>query len=126
MGRFITNISDLRHETGTYIAVVHHGNEASGGTKPRAYPVFDGFERRDQAATAECVELNAKTLRAMQDPHAGSLRRLFETIAHAPEQVIDSVLTNEERSRATTSGGELSRLTAQKDRYHDRSRHGAL
>ena len=35
MGRFITNISDLRHETGAYIAVVHHGNEASGGTKPR-------------------------------------------------------------------------------------------
>jgi RecA-family ATPase len=35
MGRFIANISDLCHETGAHIAIVHHGNEASGGTKAR-------------------------------------------------------------------------------------------
>jgi KaiC/GvpD/RAD55 family RecA-like ATPase len=42
MGRFIANVSDLRHETGAHIAVVHHGNEASGGTKPRGHSSLKG------------------------------------------------------------------------------------
>jgi hypothetical protein len=42
MGRFIANISDLCHETGAHIAIVHHGNEASGGTKARGHSSLRG------------------------------------------------------------------------------------
>jgi hypothetical protein len=42
MGRFIGNIADLCHETGAHIAIVHHGNEASGGTKARGHSSLRG------------------------------------------------------------------------------------
>jgi hypothetical protein len=42
MGRFIANISDLCHETGAHISIIHHGNEASGGTKARGHSSLRG------------------------------------------------------------------------------------
>ena len=42
MGKFIANVSKLRYETSAHVAVVHHGNQASGGKKPRGHTSLTG------------------------------------------------------------------------------------
>ncbi len=42
MGMFIANVSELRYETGAHVAVVHHGNQASDGKKPRGHTSLIG------------------------------------------------------------------------------------
>ena len=55
-----------RHETGSHIAIVHHGNEASGGTKPRGHSSLKGAAdaiievTKDEDGTRRAVIVAAK------------------------------------------------------------------
>jgi hypothetical protein len=44
MGAFIRNVSEVRHETGAHIAIVHHGTKASGGSNPRGHSSLTGAD----------------------------------------------------------------------------------
>jgi hypothetical protein len=44
MGGFIMNMSQLRHETGAHIAIIHHGTKASDGTSPRGHGSLTGAD----------------------------------------------------------------------------------
>jgi archaellum biogenesis ATPase FlaH len=42
MGTLVANLSDLRHQTGAHLAVVHHGTKASDGRTPRGHSCLIG------------------------------------------------------------------------------------
>ena len=44
MGTFVANVDEIRHETKAHIAIVHHGNQASNGSKPRGHSSLTGAD----------------------------------------------------------------------------------
>lgn len=73
MGRFITNISDLRHQTGAHIAVVHHGNEVSGGTKPRGHSSLTGAADVIIEVTKQADGTRLAVIKAAKDDADGAV-----------------------------------------------------
>ena len=44
MGSFIRNVAELRHLSGAHIAIVHHGTQATNGSKPRGHGSLTGAD----------------------------------------------------------------------------------
>jgi hypothetical protein len=44
MGRFVANVTELRHDTEAHIAIVHHGTKASNGSSPRGHSSLTGAD----------------------------------------------------------------------------------
>jgi hypothetical protein len=44
MGTLVRNASDIKHQTGAHIAIVHHGTKASNGTSPRGHGSLEGAD----------------------------------------------------------------------------------
>ena len=54
MGQFIVNVTEVRHETGAHVAIVHHGTKASNGSSPRGHSCLTGADD----ALVEVVKLD--------------------------------------------------------------------
>jgi hypothetical protein len=44
MGTFVCNVTQVRHETGAHIAIVHHGTKSSNGSNPRGHSSLTGAD----------------------------------------------------------------------------------
>ncbi len=44
MGTFVGNVSDIKHQTKTHVAVIHHGTKASNGSRPRGHGSLEGAD----------------------------------------------------------------------------------
>jgi hypothetical protein len=69
MGTFIHNVTELRHDTGAHVSIVHHGTKASNGSNPRGHSSLTGADD----ALIEVLKLNdgsriATVVHAKDDP----------------------------------------------------------
>jgi hypothetical protein len=69
MGMFIANVTELRHDTGAHVTIVHHGTKSSNGSSPRGHGSLTGADD----ALVEVVKLPdgsrlATVVHAKDDP----------------------------------------------------------
>jgi AAA domain-containing protein len=44
MGMFVRNVTELKHDTGAHVAIVHHGTKSSNGSSPRGHGSLTGAD----------------------------------------------------------------------------------
>jgi hypothetical protein len=41
---FVSNVTELRHDTSAHIAIIHHGTKSSNGSSPRGHSSLTGAD----------------------------------------------------------------------------------
>ena len=69
MGTFVMNVTELRHSTGSHVAIIHHGTKASNGTNPRGHSSLTGADDAlIEVAKLEDGSRTATVIHAKDDP----------------------------------------------------------
>lgn len=74
MGAFISNMGDLRQNTGAHVAIVHHGTKASDGRAPRGHSSLIGAaDAVIEVAKSEEGSRTATVVMAKDDPDGAAM-----------------------------------------------------